>query len=60
MAKIGWNAAFNGVQAIATAAIAAIAIWGIFFTDLPNVLIRQLRADVTEAREQLIEIRRHQ
>lgn len=51
---------FGGVQAACALVITIIAVWGVFFTDLPEILIRQLRSDVATAQEELIGVRQQQ
>ncbi len=46
------------VAALSTAVVAGLAIYGIFFTDLPERLVAQLRSDITEAKFELTELRR--
>ncbi len=45
-------------QAAGTTAVAAIAIYGVFFTDIPQTLVRQLQTDVADARERLVDLQR--
>ncbi len=59
-ARIDWSMLFGGVQAACALVITIIAVWGVFFTDLPEVLIRQLRSDVATAQEELIDVRQQQ
>lgn len=52
-----WRLFFNGFQALGAVAIAALAIYGVFFTSIPETIVRQLRADVADAREELSGLR---
>ena len=47
-----------GVSAAAAISIACLAYWGAFFTDIPETLIRQLRADISAANEEAVDLRR--
>lgn len=49
---------FAGISAVAAVAIASLAYWGAFFTDIPETLIRQLRADISTAKEEVVDLRR--
>ena len=49
---------FAGISAVAAIAIACLAYWGVFFTDIPETLIRQLRADISAAKEEAVDLRR--
>lgn len=52
-----WRLAVTAIQALAGWTVAGLAIWGVLFTSLPESIIRHLRADATDAREELIEVR---
>tara|TARA_E500000318_G_scaffold56331_1_gene52413 strand:+ start:264 stop:1343 length:1080 start_codon:yes stop_codon:yes gene_type:complete len=49
---------FSAIASIATLSLAALAFYGAFFTDLPEAIITQLRLEVTETREQVIDLTR--
>lgn len=49
---------FSAIASIATLSLAALAFYGAFFTNLPEVIITQLRLEVTETREQVIDLTR--
>ena len=56
-----WDKIATGSQVVAalsTAAVAGLAIYGIFFTDLPERLVAQLRSEITEAKFELTELQR--
>ena len=44
------------IAALSALAVAVIAIWGVFFTDLPETLFRQLRSDIAEQNETLVSL----
>jgi flagellar biosynthesis chaperone FliJ len=48
------NTGSASLAGIGTIVIAAIGVWGVFFTDIPERLIGQLRSDITEAQERLV------
>jgi DNA repair exonuclease SbcCD ATPase subunit len=52
-----WRLFFNFFQAFGAVAVAGLAIWGVFFTAFPEAVVRQLRADVADAREELVGLR---
>ncbi|MBI4184890.1 MAG: hypothetical protein HY521_12935 [Proteobacteria bacterium] len=56
--KIRLDLIFQGVSATAALTIASLAVWGAFFTDIPEALIRQLRTDVSDAKEEVVDLRR--
>lgn len=49
---------YEAVQALCALIVTALAIWGMFFTNIPDQLIGQLRSDIIDAREELIDVRR--
>lgn len=55
--KDTWTFLFDATRAVSAAIVGALAIYGVFFTDLPEIIIRQLRADVADAREELVSLR---
>lgn len=52
-----WRLFFNGFQALGAVAVASLAIYGVFFTSIPETIVRQLRADAADAREELVGLR---
>jgi hypothetical protein len=52
-----WRLLFTAFQALGGLTIATLAIWGVFFTNFPETVVRQLRADVADAREELSGLR---
>ena len=49
---------FNRIQAVATLTIALLTAWAILFTPLPEALITQLRAEISEAKSKVEDLRR--
>ena len=47
----------SALSGVGTAILAGIALWGVFFTTIPEILIRQLRADISDTQEQLTDLR---
>ena len=45
------------ITAVSAAAIAGLAIYGVFFTDLPERLVTQLRSEIAEAKSESTELR---
>lgn len=56
--KERWKVIFSGIQAVCVAIGTLLALYGVFFTRLPETIIRQLRSDITNAKEELIDLRR--
>lgn len=48
---------FSGVQAISALVLMVLALWAAFFTSLPEVLVSQLRSEITEAKSEITELR---
>ena len=40
-----WRLVFTGFQAAAGLSLASLAIYGVFFTAIPETIVRQLRAE---------------
>jgi hypothetical protein len=53
-----WDTVFGAVQATCVLLGTVLAVYGIFFTSLPERILREMRADIAEANEQLIDLRR--
>ena len=53
-----WNTFFSGIQALCVVVGTLLALYGIFFTTLPEKIVAQLRTDVSDAREQLVDLRK--
>ncbi len=51
------NLLFSGISAMSALVVTSIAIWGIFFTSLPEKIISGLKTEVTDAKEELIDLR---
>lgn len=49
--------AFGAAQAISALVLMLLALWAAFFTNLPEVLISQLRSEITEAKSEIVELR---
>lgn len=45
------------IMAISTVTVAAVAVYGMFFTSIPEALVRQLRTDVADTKQELISIK---
>tara|TARA_E500000318_G_scaffold69429_1_gene64291 strand:+ start:994 stop:1986 length:993 start_codon:yes stop_codon:yes gene_type:complete len=52
------NLVFTGVSSVAALSLAFLAYYVAFFTNLPEVIINQLRVEVSETREQVIDLTR--
>jgi hypothetical protein len=52
-----WRLLFTGFQALGGVTLASLAIYGVFFTAIPETIVRQLRADVADAKEELSGVR---
>lgn len=48
---------FNGTQALSAFVLMVLALWAVFFTSLPEVLITQLRSEVAEAKSEVTLLR---
>jgi hypothetical protein len=48
---------FGAAQAISALVLMLLALWAVFFTSLPEVLISQLRSEITEAKSEIVELR---
>lgn len=46
------------MQGIGTLAVTILAIYGVFFTDLPTILIRQLQTEVADTKEDVVLLKR--
>lgn len=53
-----WDTIFSGVQAVCMVVGTILALYGIFFTSLPETIIKQLRVDIAATNEELIDLRR--
>src|SRR5216683_3351657 len=53
----GWRTVLQGIQAASALAVACLAIYGLFFTSIPETLIRQFRSDIADAKEELVGLR---
>ena len=48
---------FGAAQAISAVVLMLLALWAAFFTNLPEVLISQLRSEIAEAKSEIVELR---
>src|SRR3989442_6365570 len=53
-----WNTLFSGIQAVCVVLGTVLALYGIFFTSLPEKIVTQLRTDISDAKEQLVDLRK--
>lgn len=53
-----WSTIFSGVQAVCMVVGTVLALYGIFFTSLPETIVKQLRVDIAATNEELIDLRR--
>jgi len=52
-----WNSIFSGIQAVCVLAGTILALYGVFFTNLPETIIKQMRADIAATNEELVDLR---
>mgnify|MGYP001247838649 CR=1 FL=1 len=57
MQKGNWGILFAGIQSVCAVIVTIITVYGVFFTDLPDLLINQLRAELATAEIKLSELR---
>ncbi|MGB0505501.1 MAG: hypothetical protein ACPGGK_04825 [Pikeienuella sp.] len=48
---------FSGIQAVSAIVLTALAVWAAFFTNLPDLLITQLRTEIVEAKSEVTLLR---
>jgi len=48
---------FSGTQAVCVVVATGLAIYGLFWTSLPESIIRQMRGDIAAAKEEIVDLR---
>lgn len=57
MNKENLNIVFSGVSSISALIVTLLALWGVFFTSLPEKIMSEFRTDIKNTKEELIELR---
>ena len=52
-----WNLAFTGISSISALIITLLALWGIFFTSLPEKILSEYRTEIKKTKDEIVELR---